>query len=51
MNKISYPTLHKNGIDFGGVPKWLKGAVLKTVRSLTAARGFESHPLRELTRG
>lgn len=31
---------------YGGVPKWLKGAVLKTARSFIAARGFESHLLR-----
>ena len=29
-----------------GYPSWLKGAVLKTARSLIMARGFESHSVR-----
>ena len=32
---------------YAGVPKWLKGAVLKTVRSVVPAPGFESQPLRQ----
>ncbi|MDK2984359.1 MAG: hypothetical protein PWQ96_1 [Clostridia bacterium] len=34
-------------LPFGGVPKRLKGAVLKTARRVTPVRGFESHPLRQ----
>jgi hypothetical protein len=30
----------------GGVPEWLKGAVLKTAKRREAFRGFESHPRR-----
>ena len=33
-------------LRFGGVPKWLKGVVLKTTRRVILVRGFKSHPLR-----
>src|SRR5918996_299524 len=42
-----------SGLDWasaGGVPEWLKGAVLKTARPRERLRGFESHPRRLLIR-
>ena len=42
----SNPTL--SAIIHGGLPKRLKGSVLKTERSLTAARGFKSLILRHV---
>ena len=34
-------------VRFGGVPKRLKGVVLKTTRRVMPVRGFKSHPLRQ----